>query len=44
MKINTLTKDMVKSIQNGQDATKLIEKYYNICNNIEEFPERCQGE
>ena len=44
MKINTLTKEMVKRIKNGENETKIIEEYYNICNKIEEFPEICQGD
>ena len=43
-KINSLTKEMVGRIKNGEDESGFIEEYFTICNQIEEFPEGCIGE
>ena len=42
-KINELTKEMLKKINNGGNEDTLIAEYYQICNSIEEFPEKCEG-
>ncbi|MBO5394536.1 MAG: GNAT family N-acetyltransferase [Clostridia bacterium] len=43
-KINNLIKEMLERIKAGENGDKLIEEYYYICNEIEEFPEKCEGE
>ena len=43
MKINNLTKEMVNRIKNGENEDELIMKYYKICNELQEFPEKSTG-
>lgn len=41
--INKLTKEMHERIKAGEDEDKLVKEYYDICNQIEAFPEKCKG-
>ena len=43
MKINHLIKEMVNRIKSGEDEDKLINEYYKICDELQEFPEKCEG-
>lgn len=44
VKINELTKEMVTRIKAGENEDKLVQEYYQICNDIEAFPESSSGE
>ena len=39
--VESYPKEMIERIKQGEDETKLVEEYYKICNQIEEFPEKC---
>lgn len=44
MKISSLIQEMICKIKSGEDEKILTEKYFEICNKIEPFPEKCEGE
>lgn len=43
-KINKLIKKMIERMNEGEDEDLLVAEYYPICNEIEEFPEKCEGD